>query len=69
MATTRRGLGLSLGIGIDAFHTASWVRRHGGRHRARHGVLETTVPMRPEDPVLMFLLCASGTRSGRRLPW
>ena len=68
MAIARRGLGVSLGIGIDAFHTASWVRRHEAVIVPGMGVLETTVPMRPwRTPYWMFLLCASGWLFGTKV--
>ena len=60
-ALAMRCLGLGLGTGIDAFRTASWVRRHDGVIVPGMGVLEATVPMRPwQTPYSMFLLCASG---------
>jgi polysaccharide pyruvyl transferase WcaK-like protein len=68
MATARRGVGLSLGIGIDAFRTASWVRRHEAVIVPGMGVLETTVPMRPwKTPYWIFLLAASGRLSGTKV--
>jgi polysaccharide pyruvyl transferase WcaK-like protein len=68
MEIARRGLGLSLGIGIDAVHTASWVRRHEAVIVPGMGVLETTVPMRPwKTPYWVFLLCASGRLSGTKV--
>ena len=68
MAIAKRGLGVSLGIGIDAFHTASWVRRHEAVVVPGMGVLETTVPMRPwRTPYWMFLLCASGRLFGTKV--
>lgn len=68
LAIARRGLGVSLGIGIDAFHTASWVRRHEAVIVPGMGVLETTVPMRPwRTPYWMFLLCASGRLFGTKV--
>ena len=68
IAIARRGLGVSLGIGIDAFRTASWVRRHEAVVVPGMGVLETTVPMRPwKTPYWMFLLCASGRLFGTKV--
>ena len=68
MSIARRGLGLSLGIGIDAVRTASWVRRHQAVIVPGMGVLETTVPMRPwKTPYSMFLLCASGWLFGTKV--
>jgi polysaccharide pyruvyl transferase WcaK-like protein len=50
-----------LGKGIDAFRTASWVRRHDVVIVPGMGVLETSLPVRPWGfPYAMFLLCASG---------
>jgi len=50
-----------LGKGVDAFRTASWVRRHDVVMVPGMGVLETTTPLRPwQTPYAMFLLCASG---------
>ena len=46
---------------IDAFRTASWVRRHNVVIVPGMGVLEATIPIRPwHTPYSMFLLCASG---------
>ena len=60
-ALALRCLGLGLGMGIDAFRTASWVRRHDAVIVPGMGVLEATVPMRPwQTPYSMFLLCVSG---------
>jgi polysaccharide pyruvyl transferase WcaK-like protein len=67
-AIARKGLGLTLGIGIDAFHTASWVRRHEAVIVPGMGVLETTVPMRPwKTPYWIFLLSASGSLFGTKV--
>jgi len=50
-----------LGKPIDAFRTASWVRRHDVVIVPGMGVLEATLPLRPwQTPYAMFLLCASG---------
>ena len=68
MAIARKGLGVSLGVGLDAFHIASWVRRHEAVIVPGMGVLETTVPMRPwRTPYWMFLLCASGRLFGTKV--
>lgn len=68
MAVARRCLGLGLGIGFDAFNTASWVKRHEAVIVPGMGVLETTVPMRPwKTPYWMFLLCASGRLFGTKV--
>ena len=46
---------------IDAFRTASWVRRHNVVIVPGMGVLEATIPIRPwHTPYSIFLLCASG---------
>src|ERR1700722_18738592 len=46
---------------IDAFRTASWVRRHNVVIVPGMEVLEATIPIRPwHTPYSMFLLCASG---------
>jgi polysaccharide pyruvyl transferase WcaK-like protein len=67
-AIARRGIGLSLGVGIDALRTASWVRRHEAVIVPGMGVLETTVPMRPwKTPYWMFLLGASGWLLGTKV--
>jgi polysaccharide pyruvyl transferase WcaK-like protein len=63
-----RCLGLSTGLVVDTFRTASWVRRHDGVIVPGMGVLESTVPMRPwQTPYLMFLLCASGKLLGTKV--
>ena len=50
-----------IGMIIDAFRTASWVRRHEVVIVPGMGVLEAAVPLRPwHTPYAMFLLCASG---------
>jgi polysaccharide pyruvyl transferase WcaK-like protein len=51
----------SLGKGLDALRTASWVRRHDVVIVPGMGVLEATLPLRASGvPYAMFLLCASG---------
>lgn len=58
----------TLGKAIDAFHTASWVRRHDVVIVPGMGVLEATVPLRPgQTPYSMFLLCASGRLFGTKV--
>jgi polysaccharide pyruvyl transferase WcaK-like protein len=50
-----------IGMIVDAFRTASWVRRHDVVIVPGMGVLEAAVPVRPwHTPYAMFLLCASG---------
>ena len=45
---------------VDAFRTASWVRRHDVVIVPGMGVLEATLPLRPwQTPYAMLLLCAS----------
>ena len=64
----RKSVGMGLGIGIDAFRTASWVRSHDVVIVPGMGVLEATLPLRPwHTPYLMFLLCASGRLFGTRV--
>jgi polysaccharide pyruvyl transferase WcaK-like protein len=69
----RRGLaskaaGTALGIGVDAYRTGAWVRRHDVVIVPGMGVLEATLPLRPwETPYLMFLTCASGRLFGTRV--
>jgi polysaccharide pyruvyl transferase WcaK-like protein len=51
----------TLGKGIDAFRTVSWVRRHDVVIVPGMGVLEATLPLRAWGfPYAMWLLCASG---------
>jgi polysaccharide pyruvyl transferase WcaK-like protein len=57
-----------LGRGVDAFRTASWVRRHDVVIVPGMGVLEATTPLRPwQTPYAMFLLCASGRIFGTKV--
>jgi polysaccharide pyruvyl transferase WcaK-like protein len=58
----------ALGKGVDAFRTASWVRRHDVVIVPGMGVLEASLPLRPwETPYAMFLLCASGRVFGTKV--
>ena len=58
----------ALGKGIDAFRTASWVRRHDVVIVPGMGVLEATLPLRPWlTPYAMFLLCTSGRLFGAKV--
>jgi len=51
----------TLGKGIDAIRTLSWVRRFDVVIVPGMGVLEATLPLRPwAMPYALFLLCASG---------
>ena len=53
---------------VDAFRTASWVRRHDVVIVPGMGVLEATLPLRPwHTPYSVFLLCASGRLFGTRV--
>ena len=57
-----------IGKGIDAFKTASWVRRHDVVIVPGGGVLETTLPLWPWGvPYAIFLLCASGRIFGTKV--
>jgi polysaccharide pyruvyl transferase WcaK-like protein len=63
-----KSLGMGLGLGIDVFRTASWVRRHDAVIVPGAGVLETSTLLRPwETPYAMFLLCASGRLFGTKV--
>jgi polysaccharide pyruvyl transferase WcaK-like protein len=56
------------GKGIDAFRTASWVRRHDVVIVPGAGVLEASLPVRPWGmPYEMFLLSASGKLFGTKI--
>ena len=68
IAFARRTTDLALGMTIDSFRLASWVRRHDAVIVPGMGVLETTVPMRTwKTPYWMFLLCASGRLFGTKV--
>ena len=57
-----------LGRGVDAFHTASWVRRHDAVIVPGMGALEASLPLRPwQWPYTIFLLCASGRLAGTKV--
>ena len=57
-----------LGKGVDAFHTASWVRRHDAVIVPGMGALEASLPLRPwQTPYAMFLLCVSGRLTGTKV--
>ena len=67
-ALGRRSLGLALGLAIDTFRTARWVRHHDSVIVPGMGVLEQTVPLRPwQTPYLMFLLSVSGKLFGTKV--
>lgn len=58
----------AMGKGVDAFRTASWVRRHDVVIVPGMGVLEASLPLRPwQLPYTMFLLCASGRVFGTKI--
>jgi polysaccharide pyruvyl transferase WcaK-like protein len=68
VALGRRSLGLALGLAIDTFRTASWVRDHDSVIVPGMGVLEQTVPLRPwQTPYLMLLLSGSGKLFGTKV--
>jgi polysaccharide pyruvyl transferase WcaK-like protein len=58
----------ALGKGIDAFRTASWVRRHDVVIVPGAGVLEASLPLRAWGfPYALFVLCASGRLFGTKV--
>jgi polysaccharide pyruvyl transferase WcaK-like protein len=60
-ALATKSLKVPLGLVIDAFRTASWVRRHDIVIVPGMGVLEATLPLRAwHTPYSMFLVCAFG---------
>jgi polysaccharide pyruvyl transferase WcaK-like protein len=60
-ALAAKSLKVPLGLVIDAFRTASWVRRHDIVIVPGMGVLEATLPLRAwHTPYSMFLVCAFG---------
>ena len=67
-ALAAKSLKVPLGMIIDAFRTASWVRRHDVVIVPGMGVLEATLPLRPwHTPYSMFLVCASGRLFGTKV--
>ena len=67
-ALAAKSLKVPLGMVIDAFRTASWVRRHDVVIVPGMGVLEATLPLRPwHTPYSMFLVCASGRLFGTKV--
>ena len=67
-ALAAKSLKVPLGLVIDAFRTASWVRRHDVVIVPGMGVLEATLPLRPwHTPYSMFLVCASGRLFGTKV--
>ena len=67
-ALAAKSLKVPLGMVIDAFCTASWVRRHDVVIVPGMGVLEASLPLRPwHTPYSMFLVCASGRLFGTKV--
>ncbi len=67
-ALAAKSLKVPLGLVIDAFRTACWVRRHDVVIVPGMGVLEATLPLRPwHTPYSMFLVCASGRLFGTKV--
>lgn len=67
-AHARKYLDLGLGVGIDTYRTAQWVRHHDAVIVPGMGVLESTCPMRPwQTPYSMFVLSASGRLFGTKV--
>ena len=67
-ALAAKSLKVPLGMIIDAFRTASWVRRHDVVIVPGMGVLEATLPLRPwHTPYSMFLVCAFGRLFGTKV--
>jgi polysaccharide pyruvyl transferase WcaK-like protein len=67
-ALAAKSLKVPLGMVIDAFRTASWVRRHDVVIVPGTGVLEATIAVRPwHTPYSLFLVCASGKLFGTKV--
>jgi polysaccharide pyruvyl transferase WcaK-like protein len=67
-ALAAKGLKVPLGLLVDVFRVASWVRRHDVVIVPGMGVLETSLPLRAwHTPYSMFLVCASGRLSGTKV--
>ena len=67
-ALAAKSLKVPLGMVIDAFRTASWVRRHDVVIVPGMGVLEAALPLRPwHTPYSMFLVCAFGRLFGTKV--
>ena len=63
-----KGLKVPLGMVIDAFRTASWVRRRDVVIVPGTGVLEATIAVRPwHTPYSMLLVCAFGRLFGTKV--
>src|SRR5262249_26702081 len=68
MALATKSLKVPLGMVIDAFRIASWVRCHDVVIVPGMGVLEATLPLRPwHTPYSMFLVCAFGRLFGTKV--
>jgi polysaccharide pyruvyl transferase WcaK-like protein len=62
------GVRIGLGAVVDAWRTASWVRRHDVVIVPGMGMLESTLPQRPwQMPYSMFLLSLSGRIFGTKV--
>src|SRR6202167_2911088 len=67
-ALVAKTLKVPVGMVIDAFCTASWVRHHDVVIVPGMGVLETSLPLRPwHTPYSMFLVSASGKLFGTKV--
>jgi polysaccharide pyruvyl transferase WcaK-like protein len=67
-ALAAKSLKVPLGMVIDAFRTASWVRRHDVVIVPGTGVLEATIAVRPwHTPYSLFLVCAFGRLFGTKV--
>jgi len=67
-AAARIGMEMALGLVIDGFRTASWVRRHDAVIVPGMGVLEATLPLRAwHTPYSMFMLSATGRLFGTKV--
>jgi polysaccharide pyruvyl transferase WcaK-like protein/SAM-dependent methyltransferase len=63
-----KSLKVPLGIVVDAFRTASWVRRHDVVIVPGTGVLEATIAVRPwHTPYSMLLVCTFGRLFGTKV--
>jgi polysaccharide pyruvyl transferase WcaK-like protein len=68
IARARRSVQVPVGIFVDAFRTASWVRRHDVVIVPGMGVLEATLPLRAwHTPYSMFLVSAFGRLFGTKV--
>jgi polysaccharide pyruvyl transferase WcaK-like protein len=68
IALVNKALRAPIGVIVDAFRTASWVRSHDVVIVPGMGVLETTLPVRAwHTPYSIFLVCASGRLWGTKV--